>query len=77
MAFPFQHTKRRQAAGDGMQLRPLRAGLTAALAALILTHFEHCFDLRPDAIEPAYLCSRQCQAVGRIVLGAVSDDQDF
>ena len=30
MAFPFQHTEGGQAAGDVMQLRPLRAGLTAA-----------------------------------------------
>lgn len=76
MAFPFQHTEGGQAAGDVMQLRPLRASLTAAEAELILTHFAHCFALRPDAIAPAPRCSRQCQAVGRLVLGAVSDDQD-
>ena len=76
MAFPFQHTKCGQTASDVMQLRPFRAGLTAAQAKLILTHLDHFFDLRPDAIEPAHLGRRQCQAVGGRVLGAVSDDQD-
>jgi hypothetical protein len=46
MAFPFEHTKRGQAAGDVMQLRPLRTGLTAAQAELILTHPEPLFDVR-------------------------------
>ena len=64
MAFPFQHPAGGQAAGAVMQRRPLRAGLTAAQAALIPTHLDHLFALRPDAIAPAPLCSRPCQAVG-------------
>jgi hypothetical protein len=77
VAFPFEHAKGRQAAGDVMQLRPLRTGLTAGQVDVILAHPDHLFELSPEAVEPPYLRSRQCQAVRGKVLGAVSDHQDF
>ena len=77
MSFPFEHTKSDEAAGDMMQLRPLRACLTAGQAELILAHSNDFFYLGPEAIEPPDLRSRQHQTVGGIVLGAVPDDQDF
>ena len=77
MAFPCEHTTRGQAAGEGMPLRPLRAGLTATQAAWPLTYPAHLFALGPDAGEPPALRSRPGQTVGGVVLGAVSDDQDF
>ena len=60
-----------------MQLRPLRAGLTAGQVQLMLAPPAHLFNLGPDAIEPLYLCSRQGQAIGGVVLLAVSDNPYF
>ena len=60
-----------------MQLRPLRAGLTAGEGELILADPDDFFDLRADTIEPPHLRRRQGQAIGGIVLLAVSDDQYF
>jgi hypothetical protein len=77
MAFPFEHTKGGKAAGEMMERRPLRAGLTAGQAAVILAHPAHLFDLSPEAVEPPDLRRRQGQAVRGIVLGAVSDPQDL
>jgi hypothetical protein len=77
MAFPCSPATCGQAAGDMLSRRPLRAGLTATQATWILAHPKPRFDRGPEAVEPPYLRSRQCQAVGGIGLGAVSDDQDF
>jgi hypothetical protein len=77
MPFPLQDTEGDQAAGEMMQLRPLRAGLTAAQPELILTHSNDFLDLRAYPIEATDLRSRQRQAIGGKVFGAVSDDQDF
>ena len=77
MPFPLQDTKGDQAADDVVQLRPLRARLTATQAELILADADDFFNLGTDAIQPTHLGSRQREAIGRIVLGAVSDDQDF
>jgi class 3 adenylate cyclase len=77
MAFPLQDTKRDQTAGEMMLLRPLRTRLTALQPKLILAHSDDFFDLRTPPIEAADLCGRQGQAIGRVVLGAVSDDQDL
>ena len=77
MSFPLQHTKGDQTAGEMMQLSPLGARLTAGQTELIFAHPDDFLDLGTDAIQSTDLGSRQCQAIGRVVLGAVSDDQDF
>jgi hypothetical protein len=65
MPFPLQHTKRHQAAGEVMQLRPLRARLTAGQAELILADANH-FLLRVtmQAI-PSIAEQLQCEVVLR------------
>jgi hypothetical protein len=60
-----------------VQLRPLRAGLTAAPAALVCADPEHCRNLSAAAIPLAYLCCRQGAAIGGDIRGAVSDDHNF
>ena len=60
-----------------MQLRPLGARLTAGQAELVLTNPDDFLDLGPEAIEPPYLSRWQYAAAGGVLLGAVSDDQDF
>jgi hypothetical protein len=60
-----------------MDLRPLRARLTATQPGLIPTDPEHFFNLGADAIQPADLGRRQRETIGGQVLGAVSDDQDL
>jgi hypothetical protein len=77
MAFPLQDTTCDQTAGQMMVLRPLRTRLTAIQPKLILAHSDDFFDLRTPPIEAADLCGRQGQAIGRVVLGAVSADQDL
>ena len=77
ISFPLQDTKGDQTAGEMMPLRPLRARLTAAQAELIFTDSNDLFYLRTKAIQPPHLGSCQREAIGRVVLGAVSDDQDF
>jgi hypothetical protein len=73
MSFPLQHTKGDEATGDMMQLRPRGADLTATQPELILTHPDHFLDLRMETIQAAHLRGRQRQAIGGVVLGAVSD----
>ena len=46
VSFPLQHTKGHKTAGDVMLLSPLRAGLTATQAELILTDSNDLFNLR-------------------------------
>ena len=77
MPFPLQHTKGDQAAREMMQLSLLRTCLTAIQPELILTHPDDFLDLCAHPIEAADLRRRQRQAVGGVVLGAVSDDQDL
>ena len=77
MSFPLQHTKRDEAAGHVMLLSPVRARLTARQAQLILADPDDFLDLRTDAIEAAHLGGRQCQAIGGVVLLAVSDNEHF
>jgi hypothetical protein len=60
-----------------MPLGPLGAGLAAMQRELIFAHTHACLDLGSPALDPAHLPGRPRQAVGRIVLGAVSDDQHF
>ena len=60
-----------------MPLRPLRACLTAGQPKLVLAHADHFFDLGAERIQVTDLRGRQRQAIGGVVLGAVSDDQDF
>jgi hypothetical protein len=77
MPFPFQNTIGDQTAGEMVQLSPLRTGLTAIPPELILAHTYDFLDLRAHPRELADLRGRQRQAIRRIVLGAVSDDQDL
>jgi hypothetical protein len=77
MPFPLQDAKGGQTARDVMPLRPLGACLTAAQAELSLTHANNLFNLGADAVQAADLRWKQCQAVGGIVLFAVSDNQNF
>lgn len=60
-----------------MPLRPFRARLTVTQAELILADADHFFDLCAYAVHLPDLCSRECQAIGGVVFGAVSDDQDL
>ena len=76
LSLPLQHTKSDQRAGHVMPLRPLRTGLTAGAAQLILAHPDHGLDWGPDAIQTAHLGGCQCAAIRRLGLGAVSDDHD-
>jgi DDE superfamily endonuclease len=50
VSFPFQHTKGHEAAGHVMQLRPLRAGLTAGQAELVLAYPNDLLDLGTEAL---------------------------
>jgi hypothetical protein len=77
MPFPLEDAKGDHTAGEVMDLRPLRAGLTAAQLEVSRTDSEHCFDLRPHAVVATALAGRQRQAIGGRVLGAVSDGQDL
>jgi hypothetical protein len=77
MPFPLQDTEGDYTTGDVMQLRPLGARLTAGQAELVLTHPDDFLDLGPEAIAPPYLSRGPPEAVGGVILGAVSDDQDF
>jgi hypothetical protein len=77
MPFPFQDTIGDQTAGEMVQLSPLRAGLTAIPPELIHAHTADFLALCAPPIELADLRGRQGQAIRRIVLGAVSDDQDL
>lgn len=58
VAFPLQHTKCHQTAGEVMALSPRRAGLTATQAELILTDANDLFDMRPYPIQSAHLNGR-------------------
>jgi hypothetical protein len=75
--FPLQHTKGHQTAGQMMPLSTLRARLTARQPELIFADADDLLNLGPHAIQPPHLCSRQCQAIRGVVLGAVSDHQDL
>jgi hypothetical protein len=77
MSFVLQHTKSGETAGHMMPLRPLRTRLTAGQPELILTDPNDFFDLGAECIQATYLRGCKRQAIGGVVLGAVSDDQDF
>ena len=77
MPFPLQDTEGDQATGEMMPLRTLGPRLTARQTELVLTYPDDFFDLGPNAVEPPYLSRWQHEAVGGVILGAVSDDQDF
>ena len=77
MSCSLQHTKGDQTAGQMMQLSPLGTRLTASQPELILAHTDDFLDLCPPPIDAADFGGRQGQTIRRIVLGAVSGDQDF
>jgi hypothetical protein len=51
--------------------------VTARQAQLILASPDDVLDLHTDAIEAAHLGGRECQAIGGVVLRAVSDNEPF
>jgi hypothetical protein len=77
VSLAFQHTKGHQSAGDVMPLGPLGARLTAAQPELSFAHTDDFFDLGSHVIQPTDLRGRYRQAIGGVVLGAVSDHQHF
>jgi hypothetical protein len=77
MLFSFQHAKRAQATGDVMRLCRTGTGLTADQSQLILPKTDHFLNLGPEAIQVTNLRSRERQAIGGVVLFAVSDNQYF
>ena len=66
MPFMLQHTKGRETAGHVMQLRPLRACLTAGQPELLLADPDHFLDLGAERIQATDLRSRQRQAMGGV-----------
>jgi hypothetical protein len=77
MPFPLQPTESDQAAGEMRLLRLRRARLTARQGQLIFADADHFLDLGTPAIQTAHLRGRQRQAMGGVVLLAVSDNQHF
>jgi hypothetical protein len=77
MPFPLQHTEGDETTGDMMQLSPLRTRLTATEPEVILTRTDDFFNVRPHSLAATDLHGWQCQAIGGVILGAVSDVQDF
>jgi hypothetical protein len=77
MPFPLQHTKRDEAAREMVPLRLFRPRLTAGQTQLIRAHAEDFRDWRAAAIQAAHCRGRERQALGGVVLLAVSDHQDF
>jgi hypothetical protein len=75
MSFPLQHTTCGKAAADGVRLCPDGAGLTATQPALLRADPHDCLDLGPPTLQTAHLWGHQCQAMGGIVLFAVSDHE--
>ena len=75
MSLALQHTKGDQAAGEVMPLGSLGARLTATQCEVLFAHTDDFFDVGPDVIPPAYLRGRDRQAIGGVILGAVSDHQ--
>jgi hypothetical protein len=75
MSFPLQHTEGDEAAGHVMLLSPVRARLTACQAQRILAGPDDFLDLHTDGIETAHLGGRECQAIGGVVLLAVSGNE--
>jgi hypothetical protein len=59
-----------------MQLRPLGARLTAGQVELVRTNSQDFLELSPEALDSPDLSRWQHKAVGGVILGAVSDDQD-
>jgi hypothetical protein len=76
LAFPLPSANNHKATGEVIELSALGARLTAGSAEWIFAHSEGVLKESAEAI-PAHLRSQQGQAMGGIVLGAVSDDQDF
>jgi hypothetical protein len=75
--FPLQDTNSHPATGDVMLLGALRARLTAGQAALIFTDAHDFLNWGTDAIYPPHLSGWQRQAVGGVVLLAISDNKSF
>jgi hypothetical protein len=58
MTFPLQHTECDETTEDMMPLGPLRAGLTAAEAELILAAPNHFLNLGTHPVQAADLCGQ-------------------
>jgi hypothetical protein len=77
LSLPLQYAKGHEAASDVMELRPRGARLTAGSAELIFANPDDFLHVSTEARQSAHRRSQQRQAIRRIVLGAISDDQDF
>jgi uncharacterized protein (TIGR02646 family) len=58
VSFPLQNAKGHPAAAEVMELRPLRAHLTATQGELILAEAEHFFNVGTEARQPTHFSSR-------------------
>jgi hypothetical protein len=76
-AFPLQDTKGHHTARDVVHLRLLGAHLTARSTELLLTDADDFLDLGTYPVQLPHLHGGQRQAIGGVVLVAVSDNQDF
>src|SRR5215813_12283059 len=77
VSLPLQHTKGDQTAGEVMYLRSFGARWTAIQAELILADPDDFLNMGAEAIQSAHLDRRQGQAIGGVVLLAVSDNEYF
>jgi hypothetical protein len=73
----LQDAKGNEATCQMMDLRPLRARLTARQPELILTDADQFLNLRAYTVPLPHLHGRQRQAIGGVVLFAVSDNEYF
>jgi len=77
VSLPLQHTTGDQTAGEVMYLCSFGARLTAIQAELILAGPDDFLNMGAEAIQSAHLHRRQGQAIGGVVLLAVSDNEYF
>jgi hypothetical protein len=76
LAFPLLDANSHAATGDVRELRALGARLTTGAAELLFAHAEDFLQESAEAVPATPLRSRPGQAMGGLVLGAISDDQD-
>jgi hypothetical protein len=76
-AFPLQHIKCHEAAGDMMHLCPCRASLTPCQSERIVANTDDCFTLGAPPVQSTHLCGWPCEALHDAVRGAVADAQGF
>jgi hypothetical protein len=77
VSLPLQHTTGNQRAGAVMYLRSFGARLTAGQPELVLAGPDDFLNVGTQAIPSAHLHRRQGEALGGVVLLAVSDNESF